>query len=136
MEGTSVALLFRLKPLVPADKASLGDMYLLLRVGDSVADAMRLAAVLLQDVERFVGNGGVDDVAEADPHVEDLVHFASGTLAWRWMSAKIGCGSINWSITKPTGASTRARFKRPSLVMLISAFTPCRRPRMSIASGT
>ena len=58
----------------------------------------------------------------------------SATPAKRWISANTGCGSIRRSISKPTAASTRVRFSRPSLVMLISALTPATVSRISIAS--
>ena len=101
-----------------------------------MADALRDAAVLLQDRQRRVHVGGIDDIAEADAHVEDSYISPSSTFARRWIRPKIGCGSMKRSITKPTAAETRVRFRRPSLVMLISASTPATVSMISSASGT
>ena len=61
-----------------ADEIALWDAHLLLGIGDGVADPLRRAAVFLQDRQDRIGGGRVDHVAEADPHVEDLVHLAVG----------------------------------------------------------
>src|SRR5262245_45431472 len=47
----------------------------LLRVGDRGADHLRRAAVLLEDRKRALGGSGVDHIAKADAHVEDLEHL-------------------------------------------------------------
>ena len=71
----------RLPPLPPKSlvlprKPTGGDAHDLLRVGDGGADHLRRAAVSFEDCKRALGGGGVDYVAEADPHVEHLEHLA------------------------------------------------------------
>src|SRR5262245_2263044 len=69
-------------PLLPPEslvlprKRARGDAHDLLRVGDGGADRLRHAAVSFEDRKRALGGGRVDHVAEADAHVEDLVHLA------------------------------------------------------------
>jgi hypothetical protein len=63
------------KSLVLPGKAARGGAHDLLRIGNCGADALRHAAVLPQDRKRALGVGGVDHVAEADAHVEDLEHL-------------------------------------------------------------
>ena len=53
-----------------------GNPHRLLRVGDRVADALRHAAVPLEDRKGRLGVGVRDHVAEADAHVEHLEHLA------------------------------------------------------------
>jgi hypothetical protein len=53
-------------------KPARGDAHDLLRVGNRGADALRRAAVLLEDRERALGGGGIDHLAEADARVEHL----------------------------------------------------------------
>jgi hypothetical protein len=61
---------------VLAGEAASGDAHDFLGVGDRGADALRDAAVLLRIASVRSASAGVDHVAEADAHVEDLEHFA------------------------------------------------------------
>ena len=61
--------------MLPGEPAG-GDAHDLLRVGDGGADRLRHPAVSFEDRERALGGGGVDHVAEADAHIEDLEHLA------------------------------------------------------------
>src|SRR5262249_30835591 len=61
--------------MLPREPAG-GNAHDLLRVGDGGADPRRGAAVRFEDRKRALGGGGIDHVAEADAHVEDLVHLA------------------------------------------------------------
>src|SRR5215472_9099869 len=64
------------KSLVLPREPAGGDAHDLLRVGDGGADLLRRAAVRFKDCKRALGGGGLDHVAEADAHVEDLEHLA------------------------------------------------------------
>jgi hypothetical protein len=81
------------------DDKSLENAHDLLRVGDRGADALRDAAVLREDGERAFGIGGVDHVAEADAHVEDLEHYAVVDAGVALDQGKFGCGSMSRSIS-------------------------------------